>query len=97
MEKIIILQSLTEKKNINFFCEDFYTDFSQRSTQILVYFNDMNNSHYNLHAELLISENKQSQTHEFDLHIPNGVNSATIIVSTNVRGHKLDSIHAQAV
>ena len=97
MEKIINLRNVTGKKTIKFFCEDFFTDFSQRSTHILVYFNEMNKSHYNLHAELLISENKQPLTNTFDLHIPSGVNSATIIVSTYARGHRLDSIYAKAI
>lgn len=94
MEKTINLKNVTGKQTLKFFCDD---DFSKRTTHILVYFNDLNKSHYNLHAELLISENKQPQTNAFDLHIPNGVNSATIIVSTNIKGHILDSINAQAI
>ncbi len=96
MEKIINLKNVTGKNTIKFLCDDIYTDFSKRTTHVLVYFNDLNNSHYNLHAELLISENNQPHKNAFDLHIPNGVNSATIVVSTNIKGHSVDSINAKA-
>lgn len=96
MEKIINLKNITGKNSIKFVCEDSHDDFSKRATRVLVYFNNLNISHYDLHAELLISDNKQLQTNAFDLHIPSGVSSATIIVSTNIKGHMLDSINAQA-
>lgn len=97
MEKIINLKNITGKNSIKFLCEDIHADFSRRTTRVLVYFNNLNISHYDLHAELLISDNKQLPTNAFDLHIPSGVNSATVIVSTNKTGHKLDAINVQAI
>lgn len=97
MEKIITLKNIAGKNSIKFLCEDRHADFSKRATRVLVYFNNLNISHYDLHAELLISDNKQQQKNAFDLHIPRGVNSATIIVSTTIKGQILDSINVQAI
>jgi hypothetical protein len=97
MEKTISLINITGKNSIKFLCDDIHADFSKRTTHILVYFDNFNNPHYDLYAELLLSENNEPQTNVFELYIPNGINSATIIVSTNIKGHILDPINAQAV
>ena len=58
---------------------------------------NLNISDYDLHAELLISDNKQLKTNIFDLHIPSGDNLATVIIYTNKTGHKLNAINVQGV
>ncbi len=97
MQKIINLENIKRKRTIKFFCTDNATDFSQRTTHILVYFDEFEFPEYDFYAEKLISDNNQPQTNVFDLDIPSRTNAATIVIITNRVGHTLDSIVAEAV
>ncbi len=97
MEKVITIKNIANKSKIKFFSIDGSIDFAKRTTHILVYFNDLTNPFYNLFAELLISANNQPQTNTFDLDIPKGSNSATVVISTYTAGHSLDLIDTKAI